>query len=58
MWILIATTVGAVALVVTWSLGLPADVGGLIALGFLSLGILGQMAERASERRRGAGGAR
>jgi hypothetical protein len=50
MWILIAATVGATALVVTWAIGLPADVGGLIGLGFLALGILAQMAERSAER--------
>jgi hypothetical protein len=48
MWILIAATVGAVALVVTWAIGLNPDVGGLIALAFLALGILAQMAERRS----------
>jgi hypothetical protein len=44
MWIYVAGTIGACALIVTWAIGLNADVGGLIALGFISLGVLGQMA--------------
>jgi hypothetical protein len=46
MWIIIAATVGATALLVTWAIGLSPDVGGLIGLAFLALGILVQMAER------------
>jgi hypothetical protein len=51
MWIIVAATVGAVAFLVTWAIGLNADVSGLIALGFLSLGILAHMAERHSGQR-------
>jgi hypothetical protein len=47
MWVLIAAAVGACALVITWAIGLAPDVGGLIGLGFLTLGILGQMYGRA-----------
>ena len=51
MLIFIAAAVGACTFVVTWALGLNADVGGLIALAFIGLGILGQMASRPSEDR-------
>jgi hypothetical protein len=46
-------TIGACVLVVTWALGLTADVGGLIALAFVGVGILAQMAvsRRAGQRR-------
>jgi hypothetical protein len=49
MWVFVATTVGGCALVVTWAIGLNPDVGGLIALAFVGLGILGQMGSRPSE---------
>jgi hypothetical protein len=55
MWVFLAATVGVCAFVVTWAIGLNADVSGLIALGFLGLGILGQMASRPPE---GEGGQR
>jgi hypothetical protein len=46
MWVFIATTIGVSALIITWAIGLNSDVGGFIALGFVGLGILGQMATR------------
>jgi hypothetical protein len=46
VWIFLAATIGMCALVVTWALGLPPDVGGLIALAFIGVGILAHMAER------------
>jgi hypothetical protein len=46
MWIFIATTAGACLLIVTWAIGLSPDVGGLIALAFIALGILAQMMTR------------
>jgi hypothetical protein len=48
MWIFIAATTGVCLLIVTWAVGLNPDVGGLIALAFVGLGILGQMATRPS----------
>jgi hypothetical protein len=42
--IFLATTVGFCALIIAWAIGLNPDVGGLIALGFVGLGILGQRA--------------
>jgi hypothetical protein len=46
VWIFLAATLGMCVLVVTWSLGLTADVGGLIALAIIGVGILVQMRER------------
>jgi hypothetical protein len=46
MWIFIAATTGVSVLIVTWAVGLNSDVGGLIALAFVGLGILAQMADR------------
>jgi hypothetical protein len=43
MIVYIAAVAGVCTLVVTWAIGLNSDVGGLIALGMLCLGILGQM---------------
>ncbi len=51
MWIIIAATVGATALVVTWAIGLNPDVGGLIGLAFLAMGVLAHMAERSAAER-------
>jgi hypothetical protein len=51
MVIFIATAAGFCTFVVTWALGLNADVGGLIALAFVGLGILGHMASRPGEDR-------
>jgi hypothetical protein len=48
MLIFVAATVGACALIVTWAVGLNSDVGGLIALAFVGLGILAQMSSRPS----------
>jgi hypothetical protein len=46
MWVFLATTLGMCTLVVLWATGLTADVGGLIALGIIGVGILAQMADR------------
>jgi hypothetical protein len=46
MFIFLATTLGFCVLIITWAIGLNPDVGGLIALGFVGLGILGQRASR------------
>jgi hypothetical protein len=43
--IYLATIVGFCALIITWAIGLNADVGGLIALGIVGLGILGHRAK-------------
>jgi len=50
MWVFVAATVGASVFIVTWAVGLNADVGGLIALGFVGGGILAQMASREAQR--------
>lgn len=53
MWVYVAAMIGASVLIVTWAIGLTSDVGGLIALGFISLGVLGQMGSRMfAERKR------
>lgn len=44
MIIYIAAVAGACTFVVLWSIGLNADVGGLVALGMLFLGVLVHMA--------------
>jgi hypothetical protein len=46
VWIFLAATFGMCVLVVTWAIGLAPDVGGLIALAIIGIGILAQMAER------------
>jgi hypothetical protein len=46
MWVFAAATVGACVFIVTWAVGLNADVSGLIALAFVGMGILAQMASR------------
>ena len=46
MWVFLAATIGMCALVVLWAIGLNADVGGLIALAIIGIGILAQMADR------------
>jgi hypothetical protein len=46
VWVFLAATFGMCALVVLWSIGLTPDVGGLIALAILGIGILAQMADR------------
>ena len=46
MWIFLAATLGTCTLVVLWAIGLTPDVGGLVALGILGVGILVQMADR------------
>jgi hypothetical protein len=47
VWVFLAATLGACALVVLWATGLDPDVGGLIALAIIGVGILAQMADRA-----------
>jgi hypothetical protein len=51
MWVFLFLTAGVCLLVVTWAIGLNSDVGGLIALAFLGIGILVQMATRPAEDR-------
>ena len=46
MWIFLAATLGMCVLVVLWAIGLTPDVGGLIALAIIGLGIFAQMADR------------
>jgi hypothetical protein len=46
MWVFLAATLGMCTLVVLWAIGLTPDVGGLIALAILGIGILAQMADR------------
>jgi hypothetical protein len=48
VWIFLAATLGTCVLVVLWAIGLTPDVGGLIALAILGLGILAQMTDRQS----------
>jgi hypothetical protein len=43
MKIFLAATIGMCTFVVTWAIGLNADVSGLIALAFIGIGILAQM---------------
>jgi hypothetical protein len=50
MWVFVATTIGMCALIITWATGLNSDVGGLIALGFVGLGLLAHMATRSRSR--------
>jgi hypothetical protein len=47
VFVFLAATLGACTLIVLWAIGLTPDVGGLIALAILGLGILAQMADRA-----------
>jgi hypothetical protein len=44
MWIWVAATTGVCALIVTWAIGLNSDVGGIIALACVGIGILVQRA--------------
>jgi hypothetical protein len=46
VWVFLAATLGTCVLIVLWAIGLTPDVGGLIALAILGLGILAQMADR------------
>jgi hypothetical protein len=43
MVVFLAAAIGACAFIVTWAVGLNADVSGLIALAVLGLGILAHM---------------
>jgi hypothetical protein len=51
MWVFLFLTAGVCVLVITWAMGLTSDVGGLIALAFLGIGVLAQMATRPREDR-------
>jgi len=53
VWVFLSATLGMCTLVVTWAVGLNPDVGGLIALAIVGIGILAQMAERQGARSRG-----
>jgi hypothetical protein len=46
VWVFLAATLGASTLVFLWAIGLTPDVGGLIALAILGIGILVEMAQR------------
>jgi hypothetical protein len=46
VWIFLAATLGMCSLVALWAIGLNPDVGGLIALAIIGIGILAQMADR------------
>jgi hypothetical protein len=46
VWVFLAATLGACTLVALWAIGLNPDVGGVIALAILGIGILVQMADR------------
>jgi hypothetical protein len=48
MFVYVAAVVGMCLFLITWAIGLNADVGGLIALGCVGIGILAQMASRPS----------
>jgi hypothetical protein len=45
MWVWLAATLGACALIVIWAIGLAPDVGAVIGLAILGIGILIQKAE-------------
>jgi hypothetical protein len=46
VWIFLSATLGACTLVFLWAIGLTPDVGGLIALAILGIGIFAEMAQR------------
>jgi hypothetical protein len=46
MIVFLAAVAGMCVFLITWAIGLNADVGGLIALAFVGIGILAQMATR------------
>jgi hypothetical protein len=43
MWVFLAATLGACALIVVWAIGYAADVGAVVGLTILGIGILIQM---------------
>jgi hypothetical protein len=47
MWVFLAATLGACALIVVWAIGYSPDVGAVVGLAILGIGILVQMAESA-----------
>jgi hypothetical protein len=46
MWVFLAFSLGACALIVVWATGLAPDVGAVIGIAILAVGILIQMFER------------
>jgi hypothetical protein len=48
MIVYVAALIGMCAFLITWAIGLNPDVGGLIALGCVGIGILAQMISRPS----------
>jgi hypothetical protein len=47
VWIYVAAAVGGAAFLVTWATGLNSEVGGIIWLGIIAVGILAEMQDRA-----------
>jgi hypothetical protein len=47
MWVFLAATLGACALIVVWAIGYAPDVGAVLGLAILGIGILIQMADNA-----------
>jgi hypothetical protein len=47
MWVWLAATLGACALIVIWAIGWAADVGAVVGLAILGIGILVQMVDDA-----------
>jgi len=47
MWVFLAATLGACALIVIWAIGFAPDVGAVVAVAILGIGILAQMADGA-----------
>jgi hypothetical protein len=45
MWVFLAATLGACALIVVWAIGYSPDVGAVIGLAILGIGILVQMVD-------------
>jgi hypothetical protein len=46
MIVYVSAVIGMCAFLITWAIGLNADVGGLIAVGCVGIGILVQMVSR------------
>jgi hypothetical protein len=45
MWVFLGLTLGACALIVVWAIGYAADVGAVVGLTLLGIGILIQMVD-------------
>jgi hypothetical protein len=52
MRVFVGTTIGMCALIITWAIGLNPDVGGLIALACVGIGLLAEMVGRSAANRR------